>query len=66
MASLKFRALIRLKRDEPNNSTIRENISYVFGPKQLSTLLEIVMTEPSQDILEEFKIDNQYENIFRL
>ncbi|KAK7592955.1 hypothetical protein V9T40_007707 [Parthenolecanium corni] len=49
-----------------NNSTIRENISCVFGPKQLSTLLEIVMTEPSQDILEEFKIENQYENIFRL
>ncbi|XP_065211887.1 mismatch repair endonuclease PMS2 [Planococcus citri] len=38
------------------NKTIRDNISCVFGSKQLSTLLEMVNKTPSEEILSEFSV----------
>lgn len=47
--------------------TVRDNISCLYGPKQLVNILEIMSTEPDDEILQEMavKIDEK-KNVFKL
>uniref|UniRef100_A0A146KSI0 Mismatch repair endonuclease PMS2 n=1 Tax=Lygus hesperus TaxID=30085 RepID=A0A146KSI0_LYGHE len=48
------------------NTTVKGNVSCIFGAKQLASLMELKMTLPPPEVLDELKIDEQACSVFQL
>ncbi|KAF6213041.1 hypothetical protein GE061_010755 [Apolygus lucorum] len=48
------------------NTTVKGNVSCIFGAKQLASLLELKMTLPPSEVLDELKIDERACSVFQL